>query len=127
MTEVCGWWAVGAYDHVMMPSVVVLVVYALAVARVTTLITHDEVSRPARSRVLEWFNPNRRVHRALVYLLGPPDGDDQGCPWCVSIWVGAVTAPVVWWWGELPVVLVPVLALAVSQTTGMIYSIGRNQ
>jgi hypothetical protein len=109
----------------MMPPVIVLVTYALAVARVTTLITHDEITRPVREALIHRFNPIRRAHRLAVYLLGEPDGDTHGCPWCVSIWVSAVTAPIVWGWGSSPLVLIPMLGLAVSQVTGMIYVHGR--
>lgn len=109
----------------MMPSVVVLVLYALAVARITTLVTHDEITRPVRERLVARFDPYRRVHRGLVYLLGAPDGDATGCPWCVSIWVGTLTAPIIYLWGTTPIVSVIVLALAGSQITGMIYAYGR--
>lgn len=109
----------------MMPSVVVLVLYALAVTRITTLITHDEITRPVREHLVARFDPYRRGHRMMVYLLGTPDGDATGCPWCVSVWIGALTAPIIYWWGTTPVVLVIVLALAVSQATGMIYAYGR--
>jgi hypothetical protein len=109
----------------MMPSVVVLALYALAVTRVTTLITHDQITRPVREHLIACFDPYRRVHRVLVYLLGEPDGDTIGCPWCVSIWIGAFTAPIIYSWGDTPIVLVIVLALAASQVTGMIYAYGR--
>jgi hypothetical protein len=109
----------------MMPSSIVLALYALAVTRVTTLITHDEITRPVRARFIARFDPYRRLHRSVVYLLGEPDGDARGCPWCVSIWVGALTAPFVVAWSDTPIVLIIVLALAVSQITGMIYAYGR--
>jgi len=108
-----------------MPSGVVLVLYALAVTRVTTLVTHDEITRPAREYLVAQFDPYRRTHRVLVYLLGAPDGDGIGCPWCVSIWIGFTTAPIIYLWGTTPIILVSVLALAVSQVTGMIYTYGR--
>ena len=107
-----------------MPSAVVLALYALAVTRITTLITHDEITRPIREGLVARFDPYRRVHRILVYLLGTPDGDATGCPWCVSVWVGLLTAPIIYW-GTSPIVLVIVLGLAVSQVTGMIYAYGR--
>ena len=109
----------------MMPSVVVLALYALAVTRVTTLITHDEITRTVRECLVARFDPYRRVHRLLVYLLGTPDGDATGCPWCVSIWIGLITAPIIYLWGTSPIVLVIVLGLAVSQVTGMVYTYGR--
>lgn len=109
----------------MMPSVVVLALYAMAVTRTTTLITHDEITRPAREYLIARFDPYRRVHRMLVYLLGAPDDDTTGCPWCVSIWIGTLTAPIIYWWGATPIVMVIMLALAASQATGMIYKYGR--
>lgn len=111
----------------MAPSAVVLALYALAVTRVTTLVTHDEITRPVRERLIARFDPHRRTHRLLVYLLGEPDGDAVGCPWCVSIWVGVLTAPIVYWWGDTPLVSILILAFAVSQITGMIYSYGRQR
>jgi len=108
-----------------MPSAVVLALYAMAVTRVTTLITHDEVTRPVREHLVARFDPYRRVHRMLVYLLGAPDGNATGCPWCVSVWVGFLTAPIIYLWGTSPIVLVIMLAFAVSQVTGMIYAYGR--
>lgn len=108
-----------------MPSVVVLALYALAVTRVTTMITHDEITRPVREYLIGRFDPYRRVHRMLVYLFGAPDGDTTGCPWCVSVWIGVVTAPIIYLWGTTPIVSVVVLALAASQVTGMIYTYGR--
>ncbi len=97
-------------------SVWVVLVYVLAVARVTGLIALDEITSPAR----EWLEnhlPANRLGVALEYLIT--------CPWCVSIWVGAATAPLLWWWGDHPALLIPALALAASQTTGMIAPIGR--
>ena len=111
----------------MMPSAVVLVLYALAVARTTTLVTHDEITRPAREYLIARFDPHYRVHRGLVYLLGEPDGYATGCPWCMSIWLGAITAPIIYLWGSTPPVSVILLALAASQVTGMIYTHGRSQ
>jgi len=108
-----------------MPPVIVIVMYMLAVARGTTLITHDEITRPIRDAFVRRFDPFRFLHRWVTYLLGAPDDDATGCPWCVSIWVGAVTAPIVWWWGDRPAVLIPIIALSASQITGMIYIYGR--
>lgn len=114
-----------AYDHGMIPSAVVLALYALAVTRITTLVTHDEITRPVREHLIARFDPYCLVHRMLVYLLGEPDGAATGCPWCVSVWIGLLTAPIIYLWGTNSIVLVIVLALAVSQVTGMIYAYGR--
>lgn len=109
-----------------MPSALVLLLYTLAVARLTTIITTDEISRPARKALTRRFNPTKRLHRMAVYLLGDAeDGTANGCPWCLSIWVGALTAPIVWTFPSSPYTLVPLMALTASQVTGMIFRIGR--
>ena len=116
-----------AYDHGMMPPNTILILYMLAVVRLTTLVTHDQITRPVREWAIGRFDATRRIHRLLVYLLGEPDGYAIGCPWCVSIWVGAVTAPMMWAWSNQPWMIIILLALAVSQTSGMIYTFGRHQ
>lgn len=108
-----------------MPSAITLVVYVLATARLTTLITHDEITRPAREKLIQVFDPYSAVHRLLVYLLGAPDGEARGCPWCVSVWVGLAGSPIMVFWGSTPFVTIIMLALAASQVTGMIYAHGR--
>lgn len=108
-----------------MPSAVALVAYALAVARITTLITHDEISQPARSWLIRHFDQTSRTHRTIAYLLGSPDDDTTGCPWCMSIWVAAGTAPLLWAYPDRPWVVVPTITLAASQITGMIHTHGR--
>jgi len=110
-----------------MPLALTLVLYTLAVARLTTIITTDEISRPARQALVRRFDPFNRLHRWIVYLLG--DADDQtanGCPWCVSIWVGLLSAPLIVTVPTSPYLLVPVIGLAASQVTGMISRIGRS-
>lgn len=102
-----------------------LVAWALAVARLTGFATTDEITRPVREWIVARFDASRRPHRLVVYLVGGADDQADGCPWCVSVWVAAATAPVVYVWHGRPVVAIAVLALAASQTTGMIHSIGR--
>lgn len=133
-----------------MPPVISLVVYALAVARVTRLITSDKITETprrwiairlwarsitpevARQKLTRWVEAHglasarRQIAReryddeALpplsVYLLT--------CPWCVSVYVGAVAAPLVWFVGNSPWLLVPALALAFSYVTGLLAKIG---
>lgn len=113
------------YDHTM-PSALIVALYFLAVARLTTLITLDEISRPLRKSLVSRFAPRLRLHRMVAYALGGAEDDTaDGCPWCVSVWVGSATAPIVWILADSPYVLVPLLALASSQATGMIFRIGR--
>jgi hypothetical protein len=55
-----------------------LVVGALAVARLTRLITEDELTQPLRQRITGWAEgtAQRRARPAVGYLVT--------CPWCVS-------------------------------------------
>lgn len=122
-----------------MPIEVILLVYALAVARVTRLINRD--------RILD--GPRALVYRYLPHVFTGPDSTACercatslvqtyrgrvlhdvktdtlgayliGCPWCVSIYVGALASPLVWWLGGSPWLLVPALALAFSEVTGLL-------
>lgn len=106
-----------------MISATLLLVYALAVARVTRLITADRITETPRERfeAALWrrFAPHVPVHDRehaepplAVYLLS--------CPWCVSVYVAAVAAPIVYWWGDSPWFVVPALALAFSHVTGLL-------
>jgi hypothetical protein len=94
-----------------------LVVYALAVARVTGLITQDEITRPARDWLLARLDDTGPA-RAVAYLIT--------CPWCASIYVAAVAAPIAWLWGWHLALLLPALVLAASQVTGVLSSAGRD-
>lgn len=87
---------------------VVLIVYVLAVMRLTRLLTADTVLDPVRIWLARKFGPESTV---LEFL---------GCPWCVGFWLSLAAAPAVvayfgwsWWW------LVP-LGLACSQLVGMV-------
>jgi hypothetical protein len=94
-------------------NAVALVVMALAVARLTGLVTEDKITEGLRSRILSRFDEDSR----LGYLIT--------CPWCVSIYLAAVAAPLVWWHSGNPVVMIPAIALAFAQIAGMAASIGR--
>lgn len=87
------------------PLAVWLIVDALAVYRLTRLVTRDSlplVARPRDAAVRRWGD------RALGYFVE--------CPWCVSVWVAAaaVTGRVLTptWWTPLA------LVLAFSAVTG---------
>lgn len=114
-------------------TILILVVYVLAVARVTRLINYDTVLDGARLFVA------RRAGSALAaaeeaeaadqWTVGELHRNRQarwtvvleflGCPWCIGMWVGlAGAAPVVivfgWsWWTLLPI------ALACSYLVGL--------
>jgi hypothetical protein len=101
-----------------MTDPVLLVVFALAVARVTGLIVSDAITEPARDRLIGWLDDRPAT-------LGSHIADLVQCPWCVGMWVSLLAAPLVWFWGDSPVMLVPAIALAFSQVTGMISNLGR--
>lgn len=96
----------------------VLLVYALAAVRVTGLITTDSLTDPARDRIISWLDDRPAT---LGYWVGKL----ITCPWCAGVWVSAVAAPLIWWHGNNPWLLIPALALAVAQFVGMTSQIGR--
>lgn len=97
---------------------VMLIVFTLAVARVTGLITTDTITEGARDAFVGWLDDRPRTMGSFVATL-------IQCPWCAGMWVSAVAAPLVWFWGGSPVVLIPAMALAFSQVVGMISGTGR--
>jgi hypothetical protein len=110
-----------------MPSVITILVFALAVARVTRFITNDKLSEGPRARLVDaaW-----QRWRPAVPVTGRKWADEPKpaylltCPWCASIYVGAVAAPLCWFLGDNPWLFIPALACAFSQVTGMLAKIG---
>lgn len=93
-------------------------VYALAVARLTGLVTVDTITEPVRDRiVVKLDDAPGSGGEWLSYLIT--------CPWCASVWISAVAAPVAYNWGDSPWLLVPALALAFSYVTGALSNLGR--
>lgn len=129
-----------------MPAWITAVVFALAVARVTRFITTDRLSQRPRDRavVTLWARTitaddvtarfpmasDRHDQRAYANSMARERYSANGepplgaylltCPWCVSIYVGAVAAPLCWWWGDRPWLFIPALACAFSQVTGQL-------
>lgn len=88
----------------------IVVVTALATARVTRLITEDRILDAPRNAVLRAL-PDGHL---LAYLLT--------CPWCVSIYTGTLAAAGGAWAGWWLWAWVPMLALAFSYVTGWLAS-----
>lgn len=130
-----------------MPAWISVVVFTLAVARVTRFITADRLSEAPRRRVVIalWArtitdqdvtarHPNAVDRRAFARMMAGERLDGRGnpplaayllmCPWCVSIYVAAVAAPLCWFLGNSPWLFIPALACAFSQVTGMLAKIG---
>lgn len=101
-----------------LPVTVALLVYALAVARVTGLIVADSITEPAREALISWLDDRpKTLGNAIATLIT--------CPWCAGMWVSLVASPLVWFFGGSPCLLIPAIALAFSQVTGMVASVGR--
>jgi hypothetical protein len=95
----------------------VLVLYGLAVVRLTGLVLHDDITAPLRTHLVAPLATAPRPGPFLHELLT--------CPWCISVWLGLMVAPVaVWrphaWWA-----LIPAFALVSSQIAGMVNTVGR--
>ena len=91
-----------------------VVIVVLFVARMTRLVTTDEITRPARQAAARRLPDGSPV----TYLLF--------CRWCMSVWVAAPTAalwcalsPVPAWSGHW-IVDVPTTGLALSYATGLL-------
>lgn len=95
----------------MIPAVSLLVA-ALAVARITRLITSDFLTAGPRSALIRRLGTDHKIS----YLVT--------CPWCSSMWVASVAAPLWYWCAGSAWVQVPALALALSQAVGVMSSIG---
>ena len=96
-----------------------LLVFSLAGARVTGLIATDKLTENLRDDFVGWLDSRPRTLGAFLAAM-------IRCPWCAGMWVALAEAPLVWWFGDRPWMLVPALALAFSQVTGMISGIGRD-
>lgn len=95
-----------------------LLIYALAVARVTGLIVADTITEPIRDRIIGWLDDTPGSAGEWFSSL-------ITCPWCAGMWVSLIAAPLVWFWHGSPVMLIPALALAFSQFTGATANLGR--
>lgn len=91
-------------------DLITLLIAALATARITRLITRDEITHPARRRVLKHLKPTGM----LAYLIV--------CDWCVSVYTGSAAAALGAWGGYWPWTLAAPAALAFSYTAGWLAS-----
>lgn len=89
-------------------AALLLLLAVFATARLTRLVTDDAILDRPRDAIYR----RRNGDGPLAYFIG--------CPWCVSIWIGAGVAAAVWlrphaWW-----VQVPLIALTLSYLTGLL-------
>jgi hypothetical protein len=85
---------------------------ALSNARLTRLVSRDEITRPIREAVLRRLNDEKPSHVRLAYLME--------CGWCTSVWwaaahvgAGLLWLDQIWLWAALSV-------FALSQVAGML-------
>jgi len=100
------------------PVTVLLVIYALAVARVTGLVVQDSITEPAREWLIGWLDDRPATAGSFLAAL-------IQCPWCTSIWICAAAVPLLLAWGDTPVMIGLGLVGAFSQIAGMIHNLGR--
>ncbi|MHC9292044.1 DUF1360 domain-containing protein [Mycobacterium sp. LTG2003] len=120
-------------NHSLGLTVLILVVYVLAVARLTRLINYDTVLDPLRLWIArraetartaaEEAELNSQPTQSAIYLRAMARWNSLAefleCPWCVGWWVALAGAvPVVYvlgwsWWALVPV------ALAASYLVGL--------
>lgn len=95
-----------------------LLIYALAITRVTGFVVDDTLIDSQRDRFIKWLDDRPAT-------LGSWIAKVVTCYWCAGMWVSIVAAPLIWWWGGSPWLLIPAFALAFSQVVGMTAHIGR--
>lgn len=89
---------------------VLMVVMALATARVTRLVTRDRILRAPRRAVLLALPDDSLLAYVVV------------CDWCISMYVGTLAAVGGAWAGWWDWWFAPILALAYSHVTGWLAS-----
>ena len=108
-----------------MPPLIFTMTYLLAVARIVRFITADQLFARPRNAVIDYGYRARygcapgpaTEHRTvplLSYLIT--------CPWCVSIYLCALAAPIVWLAWSSPWLYIPAMALAGSYVVGYLAS-----
>lgn len=104
-------------------SLVHLLVYAMATARLTGLATGtDEVFAPQVLWLVKKINPDMLESGwrfKISYMVT--------CMWCASFWLGLfLLAPIAYWYPAEPWALIPASALAYSWFTGATSGWGRD-
>ncbi len=104
----------------MDPAAFVAVLLLLAAARLTRLVTDDQITAPLRLAAARRDQRRRPdgTTGPLTYLLH--------CRWCLGLWISGPAACLAWWPGHLAHLLdvpawlgVPALTLAFSHLVGI--------
>ena len=96
-------------------TALLLIIAALAVARLARLIAEDKLLEPMRF----WLGRRWPADSLRLYLVH--------CRWCLSVWIAAVVAPLVWLlaglsdrFGVTAWLGIPLLALALAHAAGLV-------
>lgn len=91
-----------------MTSFLVVLLYLLAVIRLTKLVVFDTITQPFRALL------DRRLRKGsrITYVVH--------CPWCISVWLGAAAAPFAVLAADLSWWTLPLLVFASSHLAGLL-------
>lgn len=90
-----------------MNELLILALWVLVVARLTRLVNYDTVLDPLRLAVARRISTAQREGTTTRWS---KLAEFMACPWCVSMWIAAATAPAaitvldwpLWTWTALP-------------------------
>lgn len=98
-----------------LPTWLLLLVYALAAARLTRLIVTDDIAQPVRDVIARQALRTGARGRAGSWLLSL-----VSCYWCAGFWASGAVVLAWWWWGDVPAVALLIVTLAVAQVQAMV-------
>lgn len=124
----------------MQTSAVILVIYTLAAARLTGLVSLDTATDKIRDRFVGFCD--RLPAKVSAWMDDRPNTAGKAvaaavkglcwflanmiiCAWCAGVWICFAVAPLTWYHAHNPWVLMPALALAMAQVVGMTSKTGR--
>ena len=99
-------------------SPLILLIYLMAIARLTGMTVDDTLFDGPRDAVLGWLDPTPRSLGSYIAKL-------ITCQWCAAVWWSAAVVPPMWFFGHSPYLLIPATVLAGAQFVGMISRTGR--
>lgn len=103
---------------IAMPDLVVVALTILATMRLTGFLVDDDLIYRPRNKLIVWLDSgDGPIYDWFLDLVT--------CYWCVSIWVGAGLATVVYYLHDSAPVIIVLMALAASQVAGMWGDVGR--
>lgn|SRR5687768_1812675 len=93
-------------------DVLTMVLAPLVVVRLTRFINSDVLFDGPRSKVVTWLTDRYGDDSKLAYLIL--------CPWCASVYVGAVVGAAWWAWGDTRWMAAVMIALVGSYLAGFL-------